>query len=204
MDHNQAIENQAVERYLLRTMSEDEQNQFEEHYFCCTECAADVRAATHLQQAGREFFIAAAHERPARRSWWSFPVLIPSLASFALLGVVIYQASNREFEGALPVAMVALTAPTRGAGDVARIPPGGPYFMVYFDLPPAPPSTSPYESTVTNASGKSVSVSEIVAPKPGEPANLLFKRSNFPSGPYRITVRDASKSVVLQLNFIIE
>ena len=204
MDHNQALKNQAVERYLLRAMSEDEQDQFEEHYFTCTECAADIRSATRLQEAARQFFITEPHEQPARRSWWSFPTLVPSLASVALLGVVIFQASNHEFEGAQPVAMVALASATRGSGDVARIPQGGPYFMVYFDLPPAPPSTLTYEGTVTNASGKAVSVSEIVAPKPGVPANLLFKRSDFPPGPYRITVRDVAKSVVLELNFILE
>ena len=203
MDHNQVAETQGVERYLLREMTEDEQNQFEEHYFSCVECAADIRAATRLQDAAREYFFAAVHERPARRSWWSFPVLAPSLASLALLGVVIYQTPRQEFEGAQSVEMVALRSATRGPGDITRIPASGRYFVVYFDLPPVAAAASTYECTVTNSSGKSVSVSKI-APNNGEPASLLFKRSDFPSGQYTVAVRDSSNSVILQLAFLVE
>ena len=131
-------------------------------------------------------------------------MLAPALASLALLGVVIFQAQNRGFDGAQPVAVVALRAATRGPGDVARIPAGGRFFTVSFDLPPAQEPTLSYECTVTNSSGKAVAVVETAAPKPGEPVNLLFKRSDFPRGQYTITVRGVAKSVLLQLNFLVD
>ena len=53
MEHENAIETKAVERYLLGEMNEDEQGIFEEHYFDCRICAADVTDGTRLMMAGR-------------------------------------------------------------------------------------------------------------------------------------------------------
>jgi anti-sigma factor RsiW len=53
MTHEDAIESQAVERYLLQEMSEDEREIFEEHYFDCHVCAADVTDGTRMMIAGR-------------------------------------------------------------------------------------------------------------------------------------------------------
>jgi hypothetical protein len=48
MDHKTAVKIQAAERYVLDEFSPDERTDFEEHYFGCTECAEDVRAASIL------------------------------------------------------------------------------------------------------------------------------------------------------------
>jgi hypothetical protein len=49
MTHEQAVEKQATERYLLDEMPELERFAFEEHLFACPVCAADVRAGGVLQ-----------------------------------------------------------------------------------------------------------------------------------------------------------
>ncbi len=63
MDHREATETYAVERYLLGEMSEPERESFEEHYFDCSSCFRDVQTAeifranlrAHLaDQAGRK------------------------------------------------------------------------------------------------------------------------------------------------------
>jgi len=45
MEHTEAIDKGAAERYALREMSEPERDQYEEHFFDCPECAEEVRAA---------------------------------------------------------------------------------------------------------------------------------------------------------------
>lgn len=48
MEHTEAVNIGATERYLLGELPEDECAGFEEHYFSCAECAADVRAAAEF------------------------------------------------------------------------------------------------------------------------------------------------------------
>ncbi len=45
MDHAQAVEIKATERYLLDDMSPETREEFEEHLFDCAECTLDLRAA---------------------------------------------------------------------------------------------------------------------------------------------------------------
>ncbi len=61
MEHTDAILSNAAERYLLGEMTEDEQNGFEQHYFDCRVCAADVTDGTRMMMAGR---VVAAEEAP--------------------------------------------------------------------------------------------------------------------------------------------
>lgn len=53
MKHEDVIANSSVERYLLGEMTEEERAVFEEHYFDCDVCAADVTEGTRLMVAGR-------------------------------------------------------------------------------------------------------------------------------------------------------
>src|SRR5262245_3118106 len=94
MDHQQAIKMHAAERYLLEELSEEERESFEDHYFSCTECADEVKAAFMFADNAK----AVMAQWPARRAerqrvnfWeWLRPVLIPAMAVL-LLGVVVYQ-----------------------------------------------------------------------------------------------------------------
>jgi hypothetical protein len=107
MNHSEAVETMAVEKYLLDEMGPDARDAFEEHLFDCPECAMDVRA-------GDAFVTEAKVQLPAmvagsvpqtesvkkaakkvakeKRDWfgWMRPiVLAPACA--ALLLVVAYQ-----------------------------------------------------------------------------------------------------------------
>src|SRR5690606_37838396 len=50
MTHAVAVSTHAVERYLLEEMTELERHRFEEHYFDCQDCAADLRAGTLMRE----------------------------------------------------------------------------------------------------------------------------------------------------------
>lgn len=53
MNHDEALKSLAVERYLLKEMTETERNSFEEHYLACAECFEAVMFGSEfIQQAG--------------------------------------------------------------------------------------------------------------------------------------------------------
>ena len=54
MNHQQAMEQHATERYLLREMSAEERHAFEEHYLDCAECLEAVTFGTEFLEAGRQ------------------------------------------------------------------------------------------------------------------------------------------------------
>jgi hypothetical protein len=49
MDHETAIQLEAAERYALGQLSAQERDSFEEHFFLCSVCAADVRELAALK-----------------------------------------------------------------------------------------------------------------------------------------------------------
>jgi hypothetical protein len=54
MDHEQAVRQNATERYLLDELDPEQRDQFEEHFFDCQDCAKDVRAAATLIEQIKE------------------------------------------------------------------------------------------------------------------------------------------------------
>ncbi len=56
MDHETAIRLNATERYFLGELPSDERDAFEEHYFDCAECAADVQAMTIFAANAKQVF----------------------------------------------------------------------------------------------------------------------------------------------------
>jgi len=54
MEHQRAVQNLAVESYLLGDMSPRERDAFEEHFFECSLCGEDVRAAAQFMEDARK------------------------------------------------------------------------------------------------------------------------------------------------------
>lgn len=63
MNHQQALETMAAERYLLREMTADERRLFEEHYLECAECLEAVTFGTDFLEAGHEVAREQSHAR---------------------------------------------------------------------------------------------------------------------------------------------
>src|SRR4051794_12388281 len=98
MEHQQAMETQAIERYLLEEMPQEERDAFEAHFFSCVECAEDARAAAQMLDGvaaglGRSDAAPTADTRrrevlpfPAAKPAWRTSVALPWAAA-ALLAI---------------------------------------------------------------------------------------------------------------------
>jgi len=97
MDHHDAVRLSLVEKYLLDELPPEFRDEFEEHYFDCQECAADLRATAAFVDAAKKELKAfpAAKPRPSpakkpRLAWlWAPAFVLPALA--ACLLVIAYQ-----------------------------------------------------------------------------------------------------------------
>src|SRR5271156_3413280 len=100
MDHNEAVQQNATERYLLQELDPDVRDQFEEHLFDCQDCALDVRSGAMFVEQSKvilgekpEAAVARVPVRvPAPSGWfgWMRPAFAaPALA--LLLIVIGYQ-----------------------------------------------------------------------------------------------------------------
>jgi len=102
VNHFEATQSRSVEKYLLGEMPPPERDAFEEHFFDCPECAADVRAtAAFLEAAKQELRSFASGSKPAaepeKRSrfvlqWPTFAwaALAASLLLTAYQNLVVY------------------------------------------------------------------------------------------------------------------
>ena len=96
MDHKEAVELQAAEKYVLGELSQGQRDEYEDHYIDCPECAKEVHAAVAFADTAREVF---REEKQAARSntadrerggWfgaWLRPVI--AVPAFAVLLVAL-------------------------------------------------------------------------------------------------------------------
>lgn len=93
MNHNDALQTFAAEKYVLNELAGQERDEFEEHFFECQECALDVRSgAAFIRQARRELEAAPQQAPAPRRSFFSmFSMPLAGLAMAGLAMVVVYQ-----------------------------------------------------------------------------------------------------------------
>src|SRR5947209_2917514 len=84
MEHAEAVKLNAVEKYVLGEFTPSEREAFEEHYFDCADCAADIKAAAVFVDNARDLMRPAPQaeavpvQREQRRGW--FVWLQPSYA----------------------------------------------------------------------------------------------------------------------------
>lgn len=100
MDHSEAAKIKAVEKYILGELPPELRDQFEEHYFDCSECAADIRVLARFRSVSKLVLeedataeVPSAEKGP-QHGWfaWLRPVFaVPAIALLA--AIVIFQAT---------------------------------------------------------------------------------------------------------------
>jgi hypothetical protein len=228
MNHSDAIQMGACEKYLLGELTAQLRDEFEQHYFECSECAHDVQAAALFLSATREALKESAvpvrsHERATRESSW-FRWLRPAIAvpAFAVLLLFLgYQnlvtlphwknlASQAASSDLLkPI----LLHPGMSRGTEPRIPVApGQSFAVYLDIP-TQPAYSAYLIRLQRDSSAATRDLLTLSPSEIQKAPLLKMPSDLvPGSAYTIHVLglpqagapSSSASEVAQFSFLIE
>ncbi len=151
MNHQDALQEMAVERYLLGELSGAALDRFEEHLFECPECAMDLRSgATFIDAARGELKAIARVSAPERErspkwlSWFASPrFLAPALA--ACLAVIAVQsfvvlprmrlAQERAEAPAVLNNLVLANAGARGDSVPEIVAPEHGSFLISVDIP---------------------------------------------------------------------
>jgi anti-sigma factor RsiW len=164
MEHTEAIETNASDRYALGQLSAAEADAFEEHYFDCADCAEDVRLGMTIMEGGRRLVREAEEpvEAPlapvvpidSRPRWGKW---IPAAAVAALMAIPINIALLMRMQNAVPVATIAADAvlfspPARDGAEaeepVVLVVPNGGDAVVSVDVN-TNPAYKEYEAIIT-------------------------------------------------------
>jgi hypothetical protein len=217
MEHLQAIQLKAAERYVLGELPSDLREQYEEHFFGCAACAEELSLAAAFVENSRAAMGSepvmppvrlpvTGAQRPSASGWFG-AFLRPSLAVpvfAALLLLVAYQTflviprlkdAGPQSAGALataaPQALASfslLTAASRGGEPVtANVAPGQP-FSLYFDIPPDGHYRS-YICEIVNSGGAAEYSLNISAEQAKNAVQLLIPSSSLGPGKHAVVVR---------------
>jgi Putative zinc-finger len=200
MEHQNAQETMAAERYLLNEMSEEENAAFEEHLFDCQECAADIRAGAAMMEAGREV----AREAPVVQfKPKPSPTWFPRAAAAAIVTALLSGAMG--WYGALRLAVPRMaTVDTgigdahefklgdeRGPGDALHLPANRPNAVIFL-IPPADELPESYVFRVRSKDGRIDLSKPVSLEEAEEPVTKMLPA--LPRGSYDVVVEGVRKN----------
>ena len=217
MEHTQAIQLKAAERYVLGELPSDLREQYEEHFFSCVACAEEVNLTAAFVENGRAAMGSEpvtlpvplpvpVAERPASRGWFGaflrpgfavpvFAALLMLVAYQTFLVIPRLQGRALQSAGALvsaaPQALASfslITADSRGGEPLTvTVAPAQP-FSLYFDIPPDGHYSS-YICELQNAAGKAEFSLNISSEQAKNAVQLLIPASSLGIGRHVLVVR---------------
>lgn len=196
MQHQQAVESRASERYLLDEMSELERHVFEAHYFECQDCAEDIRAGLALQQVAAAAPVAGT--RPNTSTTFGSLRLVSYAAAAMLVAALGYQTffvipELQSLNRPQALSPVVLRPVSRGADATVTIPKGAVFLSTSLDVNLDPqPAELQYDLAADQ--GATVASGRVAAPVAGTPLLLLVPSSSLADGRYTLTLRSADGS----------
>jgi hypothetical protein len=168
MNHDEAIREQAVERYLLGEMAEDGRARFEEHFFDCPMCASDLKSGALFVDALRaepqavrspkhDIRVVPKRTAPAWFRPWLAPALAASLLVVAYQNILVLPAMRRATASAqVPAVMnnvILANIDARGSNTPTLTAPAFGSFLISVDIPTKNVYAS-YLCLLYNASGE--------------------------------------------------
>ncbi len=206
MDHDMVVREKITEKYLLAELAPEVQEEFEDHFFTCPECARDIRAGSEFverskvilaEEAESAVLPATRPSQPAARGWfaWFRPAFaVPAIA--VLLLVIAYQnfvtlpqlTQAEKKPQVLPAATVNLL--TYGANAAPLTIRAGESFLVNAIIPPGHDYAA-YRVDLYSPSG--VLESSVLIPASADDTwPIRFPEANRQSGTYKLTVHGIS------------
>ena len=216
MDHEQAVNKGVVERYILGELSTPESEEFEIHFFGCTQCAQELRTGAIFEENAKAVFLderagasgayvpESKNER-ARLAWWTLLwqrpwSAAPALAAVGLLCLAAYQAvvvvpglreQVRQAQAPQATASYVLQPLSRGDERTTEVPKNYRAYELVVDKAWEKSYAEYLWSFVDEAGATRLSV-RVPAPAPSKPLQILISRNQLPSGQYKVIVRGAA------------
>lgn len=227
MNHQQAQETMAVERYVLQEMNETERGSFEQHFLYCPQCLEAVTVASDFFEVGRDLSVKQQHqaapvltdrEPKQHSSAWFRMVPAFGLAVFMMIaGLAIYQQIEmRDLQKnastpKLVSASVFLPPAARGDSESTVSVPRNGSFELDFDLPPEHPRFPMYDGQIVDQNGSAA------LPAFSLPPDHLNRSSRLQltvpplstDGPHELVIRgfespEKEKVVIARYKFVLE
>jgi hypothetical protein len=212
MNHQEAIDNQTAERYVLGELSEAECDAYEQHFFTCAVCAEEIKLATQFMDAARKVVQkdrkSALYSSMGRRSivWGGrtnfrsflrpgFAVAASALLAvgLTLIGyqnlVTIPQLKQQTMAKLDGEQQLRLTR-TRGPAETAPKAQIGKLFPLELVIPPGNAQT--YEVTIETDSGMKKSSFLFSSADAINPVHVSFVPGNGESGEYVAVIREVT------------
>lgn len=194
MDHTEATRLAAAERYLLGELTAEQRAAFEEHFFECPECAAEVRLGAelidNLKPALAPLRPPAAPEAQRRAyAWlhWAPAAAAVVLAAGLTVQLVGAKRQLAEFSSPQPVSSYFLAA-TRGEGALISLPSGAKQVLI--TLAPVTQS-GVLKAVLKNTAGEKLYEFSLPAVA-GQEISLLLPVATLADGPYFLELYDPS------------
>lgn len=214
MDHNFALENHTAERYLMGELTETERDAYEEHFFCCTACAEEIKSASEFMESARRVIQdevkSEVYNHAARHSIWgswlnwrSMLQPFPAMACLLLIlvgGFAGYQ--NFVTIPRLALGTPALVIPpetavlalTRAHGEPAKAPAGKPLRLRFVVPKPDNPAASfgSYKADIVTDSNVKKYSFRISQQEAGSPVDVALRAAAWAPGKYFVVIRGVS------------
>jgi hypothetical protein len=210
MEHTEAVQLKAAERYVLGELTGDLRAQYEDHYFGCAACAEELKLAAMFAENTRAVLEAEAAveslaapmvgaRKPASGGWFA-GFLRPSFAVpvFALLlliagyqNLIVIPHLKSVAPSAAPQTLPSyslITADSRGGEPPAITVPANKPFSLYIDIPPEKQFPQ-YVCEVVNASGAIEYSLNISGQEAQNSVQLLMPPATLKPGSYTFVVR---------------
>lgn len=160
MDHNSVVNQKMAERYLLDELEPELRDKFEEHYFECAECAADVHAGALFVEESKVILAESAESRDQHHvvrtidvrpvhpaspayagllAWLRPPLAMPVLAVLLLaIGYQFWSYRTLKRAAGTPqvLASAVVNVNVRGTEPIIVSAPVGKAFGLTLNLPP--------------------------------------------------------------------
>ncbi len=199
MDHTEATHMKAAERYVLGDLSVSEVEDFERHFFDCSQCSEELRTLAILQDNARAVFLepspvpspASLPEigaKPERGGWrfnWMWAPAFAALVA-AVFGGYEFGARHARVTPQ-SIAAYPLYAASRGDETVISPPAGAQFYSLYVDKTWDRDFAS-YRAIFRDASGADRFSLAVAAPGPGRAIYILAPLQALPAGKYTVVI----------------
>jgi len=212
MDHNEALQQMAAERYLLNELTPDAREAFEEHLFDCPECALDLRAGVAFVDEAKVQLPKLAPNAPSplpasarpakvKREWWlgwlqpsfAVPVFATMLAFICYQNLVVLPGLREAATQPQLLAWAPLHGSTRGTPlTINADRKHGVALPVELPQQPSPGAYLSYSFSLIDPQGKQAWTGSAAAPSDdtseGQRISLAIPGAMLRNGTYSVTV----------------